>query len=325
MIVKKLAGYFGIGKTLASKLLNDFIKTLRIRSFALVESECLFVKVSKKMKWLARNIGAFDRSFEQAPKVFHSVNVNQSVNILFSVIDYVVDVLRIKSLIRSESVRVTDRTRFNVSLDSPFHGLALEVCNDHRSGFATMPFKQSKNGDLAHATSAVNLPRFVRSVHVASESANIGFVHFDFAAKLASERSGLHGKSDTMLHKPCCFLGNTQVLRRLVTAFPVFIINNHPDSGKPLVQAQRRILKDGADFDGELPLLVGALALPLHLLGKERYVRPATGRTYNAFWPTARGKIVNAILRVGEVKKRLLECLGFGLVRHDVRILACLA
>jgi hypothetical protein len=72
-------------------------------------------------------------------------------------------------------------------------------------------------------------------------------------------------------------------------------------------------------------LLVGALALPLVLLLKERNVIAATGRTGYAIRPSASGQILKAILRIREVNNCLLKRLWFGLVCHDVRIVAWIA
>src|SRR5205085_11441040 len=93
-----------------------------------------------------------------------------------------------------------------------------------------------------------------------------------------------------------------------VRANAVLAIGNHPNGSKPLVQTERRVFKDSSDFDAKLSARVRALALPFILRGKERHVFAATGRTDNAIRPTARGQVVKAVLLIGEVNNRLLEC-----------------
>src|SRR6185503_18178306 len=109
------------------------------------------------------------------------------------------------------------------------------------------------------------------------------------------ERSSLHSKANSVDHEPRRFLRDTERPVNVVRANAVFAIDDHPNGSQPLVQTERRILEDGADFNGELSLLVRALALPLVLLLQKRHVFASAGRAFNAVRPSARGKIIQAI------------------------------
>jgi hypothetical protein len=77
-------------------------------------------------------------------------------------------------------------------------------------------------------------------------------------------------------HEPGGLLGDVKRPAQLVARDTVLAIGDQPDSGKPLVEADRRILKDGPDLDREL--LLAALALPNPSGANERvFAMPASG------------------------------------------------
>src|ERR1039458_1568128 len=97
-------------------------------------------------------------------------------------------------------------------------------------------------------------------MHVPRLATDVGFVRFDLAGELVAEGTGMHRMTDSMVHKPSRFLGDSQVARNLATAHAVLAIGNQPSSEHPLVHAQRAILKDAAELDGKL--LVATLTEP---------------------------------------------------------------
>jgi hypothetical protein len=168
----------------------------------------------------------------------------------------------------------------------------------------------------------MNLSCFLAAVHVTSKTTDESFVNFNAAAKWLCKRSSLHSKSDSVDHEPRGFLRDADSSVDLVRTNSVFAVRNHPDNHQPLIQAERRILKDGAYLDRELSALMAALALPLLLLGKKRHISTATSRTDNAIRPSPRYQIAQAVIRIREVNDCLLQCFRVCFVRHDVRILA---
>ena len=112
-----------------------------------------------------------------------------------------------------------------------------------------------------------------------------------------------------MKHEPCGLLSDAESACDFVGTDAVLAVRNHPHSGKPLVERHGRILKDGADLDGELPLSVDALALPLALIREEHEHPSATSRAFNAIGPAAADHELEAIIGIREVDDGLLECL----------------
>ena len=121
-----------------------------------------------------------------------------------------------------------------------------------------MPFEQALHGNLASSAGSGDDARTLSLVHVAGLAANVGFVNFDVSANLFKGFI-LHGEPKPMQHEPCGLLSDTQVARNFVAAHPVLAVDEHPKRRQPLVEADRAILEDAADFKGELFLAVSAL------------------------------------------------------------------
>ena len=99
----------------------------------------------------------------------------------------------------------------------------------------------------------------------------------------------------------------------------VFIVDDHPHCGHPLIESKRRVFKDRSNLRAELALWVAALALPLLLLLKEAHVIAATSRTYNTVRPRSRNKVLKTILRIGKIEDCFLQsvwAVGFALHRE---------
>ena len=114
---RPLANQFVVGKAFASESSRRFHKPISISSFASIESKSLFVQVSEKVKRFYRNVSASDRPFEKRPKVFNSVSVNLSVNVLFRVVNYIVNVVLAKRTVRAQRVSVDHRTLLNMLMN----------------------------------------------------------------------------------------------------------------------------------------------------------------------------------------------------------------
>jgi hypothetical protein len=120
-------------------------------------------------------------------------------------------------------------------------------------------------------------------------------------------------------HEPCRLLGNLHVPSNLVGRKAVLAVSDHPSCHHPLVEADGRILHDGADFDGELAHGMMDAALPDAALGIELYfVGAASGAGNGTVRPASERKVVDAVIRIREVDDCLLQGLwfGHGLVLH---------
>ncbi len=67
-----------------------------------------------QMERLNRNISTFECALEQRPKVFNAVLMDLPVNILLSVIDYLVSVVILQSVVRAKRIAIDSRAFFNV-------------------------------------------------------------------------------------------------------------------------------------------------------------------------------------------------------------------
>jgi hypothetical protein len=110
-----------------------------------------------------------------------------------------------------------------------------------------------------------------------------------------------------MEHEPCSFLSYTNRAVNLPRANPVFGVGDHPYSSQPLIQAQRRILKDGSSLDRELTAVVALVALPAVVLRLKYDTVAAASRADDAIGPAASYYILAAILGTRKVDNRFLK------------------
>lgn len=99
-------------------------------------------------------------------------------------------------------------------------------------------------------------------LHVARLAADEGFVHFDFTGDRPIKRAFVQGIADAVIQEPCGFLSDLQVTRHLRAADAVLAVNNEPEGGEPLVEADGGIFHHGSGFERELGVVVLAVALP---------------------------------------------------------------
>jgi hypothetical protein len=167
---------------------------------------------------------------------------------------------------------------------------------------------------LAHSGYAASLHALV---HVPRFAADESFVRFNFATEFRAKVLVLHGQPNPMQHEPCRLLINSHVLGNLATADAVLAVKDHPHGGEPLVQRDRGVLHDGPDLDGELAFGMVFWTLPSTPLGvKTDLLGPATGTNDLAVRPSPYRQVINAVIRIREVKNCLLEALWF--VAHNV-------
>jgi hypothetical protein len=105
-----------------------------------------------------------------------------------------------------------------------------------------------------------------------------------------------------MQDKPSRLLGNSKIAVNLVGANAILAASQHPEGQEPLLQRDRRILKDGLNLDGKLATAVTTLPalLCLEIVG----VFSVLADTVRAPWtlePAHRGYRINADLFVAKV------------------------
>ena len=123
-----------------------------------------------------------------------------------------------------------------------------------------------------------------------------------------------------MEHEPSGLLSDAECAMDLPRASSILAVCQHPHGSEPLVKADGRVLENGSDFDRELALCVSSLALP-HAARwhKGNFMRSACRAHNTIFAPATIREVINAVVGIGEVLNRLLNCLGFVCRAHKLR------
>ena len=146
-------------------------------------------------------------------------------------------------------------------------------------------------------------------MHLGRSSADIGFVAFYRTTRTATEFTlgfVLHGFTNPMQHEPCGVLPDAQSFTQFVAADSVFAVCQHPQSNHPLIEAERRVLKDRSDFNRELFLAL--VAKPDAASPNKRVLGFAASWTgHIATGPAKTNGSVEGPLRIAKVNDGFLE------------------
>src|SRR4051812_20413575 len=142
-------------------------------------------------------------------------------------------------------------------------------------------------------------------VHVLEQAADKTLVSLHDAREFLTERLRFDGRTNPVQHEPCGLLSHTDVPVNLVRGHAVLAIGQHPNCHVPLAEADRRILKDRADADGEL--LLAALAAPHLARSNEARLRCVAQRAADAIRPAARSGVLKGRIRISEIDDGLLK------------------
>lgn len=273
---------------------------------AFVESERLLIEVSEQVKGFHANVGATNCALQERPEVFHAVGMDIRFGVAHEVIDLLMRKMRVEFVIRSERIRIDRAAGFNVFMDFGKQGFTLGVGNRSRND-AAFAFQQSHDNGLANKTSTARTAATLFVIHLTDDAADVGFVNFNFARKLA-KRPVLECQADSMQHKPRGFLCDTESAGKLTRTNAVLGVANHPEGGQPLVQTKGAFLENGADLHRRLFLTRAATVEP-SFSHEHRVRRLAAGASHLAIGPANRGHEFKRPVVVSEVFNCLCECL----------------
>jgi hypothetical protein len=299
-----LAGQRLVGKSFADNLrYRQREPATIIQVLPVVVTESLLVDIPEQMEWLYAHVCAVQAAFQQTPEVLDCVGVDVPIHVFDGVVDYVVIVVFGQSIVGRQFVAEDNGASFDVLMDGLLEFMSATAI-EMKGAHAAIPFDHAEDNGLVHAASAVNLLRTLVLMHVAGFAADHALIHFYFAAQLAAAFI-LHGKTDAVEHEPCGFLSYADGAVEFPRANPVLVVDDHPGSGKPLVQSERRILEDSASLQAELRAVVLAVALPNARLFKiGNMVGVATRAAHNAIRPAKRYHELAAVLEVFEEDNR---------------------
>ena len=309
------------GEALADDLAHNAVKAVTVIKWIsfggpVVESEGLLVEVTEKMEWLNANVGSLDASLQERPVVFHSIGVNLPMHVSNGMVNDLVRVVPVKVIVGRQRISEESGPDSDMLSHLGLQGLLASIRNDG-SADLTATLQNPYYGSLVLATSpGDSLCAFVQ-VHIAGESADESFVHFDFAADFP-KRFILQSKPDAMQHEPCGLLSDAKGASHFVGTDSILAVGQHPSSSEPFVEADRLVFKDGAHLDGELPLGVVTATLPDTARRTERDFLRAASWADNTFRPAPRNKVVEAIFRIREVYNCFLQAFRFAHVLDSV-------
>src|ERR1022692_1242588 len=103
--------------------------------------------------------------------------------------------------------------------------LSLFAVLDNLGANLAAALQNCRDNSLAFGSAPCDLFSPFVSVHVPCLAADEGFIRLDFAGKLIAE-SFIQGKPQTVIHEPCCFLGNPEVAGRLTGANAVLAVDH---------------------------------------------------------------------------------------------------
>ena len=144
----------------------------------------------------------------------------------------------------------------------------------------------------------MNLCGTASSVHVTRYSADEGFVCFNRSGHLVDAAS-VHRVPKTLQHEPSGLLSNAKIAGDLVGTDSVFAVSKQPHCDQPLVEWNRGVLENRADFNREL--LAAIQAGPHQARLKKRQFFPSAAWTLRAVFPLRLGYCFQARHGVREV------------------------
>ena len=271
------------------------------------------------MERLNTNVGAIDTALQQRPEILKAVGVDATVDILDGVIDDLVGIVAGESFIREQEVSVEGGTRFDVLADLSLKDGLSAALDDHGTDLSAT-LKDAHDSHLVFSASAGDAALTNAQVHVASLAADEGLVRFNLRPAFAAQfhqGTALHGETNTVEHEPRSGLSDAKATGKFAGRYAVLAVSNNPNRRKPLLKAERRVLKNGSNLGGELTLSVSALALPFLLVRKPRDITSSASGADDAVGPNLRRHVGDALVGVGEVN----DCFSkSGGAAHEARI-----
>src|SRR4051812_15371266 len=122
------------------------------------------------MKGHHANIGSAQATLDETPKVLDSIGVNMPAHILKSVIDYLMNIIRIQSFIGWQRIGHYFCAKFDMLSNLSLQGFSVSIFYNLSSDFASA-FKYAHHNGFADWPASLNLRRSLALVHVASFAA----------------------------------------------------------------------------------------------------------------------------------------------------------
>src|SRR5947208_6195552 len=227
-----------------------------------VIAECLLIHIAEKMERLDRDVRPVQSTFQQTPKVFHALHVNRAINVLFEMVNNLVRVIIADGKrIRSQFIRVDHRALVNHIRDCVSQRILAAVGN-HSSAYHPVAFQHSHNDGLTPIVFAYFAFETLRLVHESCLAADERFIYLNLRTGTAHlhKRFVLQHKPNALKHEPSRLLSDAERASEFMRTDPILAVHKQPKCSHPFIESERRILKDGSDFEREL--LLASIAKP---------------------------------------------------------------
>lgn len=305
----------GVRQPMAKHIPHGGLKAaLVIHVLAVVVTEALLIEVAKQMERFDAHIGTVYTALQQRPEVFEAVRVDATVHVLYGVVHDLMRVVAGETLIRKQEVRVQRRPRLYMLLNLRLQGVLLTIRHNGRNNL-TATLQHAHHSNLVTRTATSDATLALGNVHVPRLAADKRLIRFDLTRKRC-RGVVMHRHADAVKHEPCRLLSDTQRACNLAGANAVLAIADNPERTHPLIESERRILKDRANFKREL--FLAALAVPQFArLYKGVLIRATAWASNYAIRKAESLSVLKGTVRIREVNDGLLKCMRRF---HDLRI-----
>jgi hypothetical protein len=117
-----------------------------------VEPKALFVQVTEQMERHHENVRAVDGPLEVTPEILHAVRVDMTLNVLYGMVNNLVNVLGIQAFIRLQGISEQLGSGFDMCFDMGLERLFLATFN-HRCSYRPTTLQNAYHHRLVLATS----------------------------------------------------------------------------------------------------------------------------------------------------------------------------
>jgi len=114
LLVNLFGDQFVVGQPLTRNRTQNDTESLGISQDAIVEAECLLIKVSEKMLRVTGYVCSPQSTLEQAPKVFNAIRVDVPACVFCGMVDSLMDIFGLQTFIRFQGVSVEIRASLNI-------------------------------------------------------------------------------------------------------------------------------------------------------------------------------------------------------------------
>src|SRR6267378_1268947 len=99
-------------------------------SGAIVVAVSLLIQIAEKMERLDAHVGTRNSTLQERPKVFYSVGMDPTVNVLHGMVDDLVLILSMQAFVSAQLIAVEVSTSLHMFLDHGLHGVHVAVWHD---------------------------------------------------------------------------------------------------------------------------------------------------------------------------------------------------